>query len=119
MEEGEYLTCTGISLGISYTEEEEQDIIQENKILLIRPEIAQIFQHGDRESIEEQKEIHKTKEYDWIFFPVNKNRPGEVYGGVHWSRLIFSKIEHAFYHFDPVKGLNEKYAKRLMINLLD
>ena len=119
LNEGEYLTCTGISMGITYTEEEEQDIIQENKILLIRPEIAQIFQHGDRKSIEEQKEIHKTKKYDWIFFPVNKNRPGEVYGGVHWSLLIFSKREHAYYHFDPVKGINEKYAKKLMINLLD
>ena len=34
------------------------------------------------------------------------NQPGEVYGGVNWSLLIFSKREHAYYHFDPVKGIN-------------
>ena len=98
-------------MGITYINDEDEDVIQKNKILLIRPEIAQIFQHGDRKSIEEQKEIHKTKECDWILFPVNKNKPGEVYGGVHWSLLIFSKIEHAYYHFDPVKGINEKHAR--------
>ena len=119
LEEGEYLICTGISMGITHVEEDAKDILQENKILLIRPEIAQIFQHGDRESIKQHKELHKNKEYDWIFYPVNKNRPGEVYDGDHWSLLIFSKIEHAYYHFDPVKGINEKYAKKLMINLLD
>ena len=83
LEEGEQLTCTGISLGTTHVEEDLEDIIQNNKILLIRPEIAQIFQHCDRESIEQQKVIHKTKECDWIFYPVNKNRSGEVYGGVH------------------------------------
>ena len=119
LEEGEQLTCTGISLGTTHVEEDYEDIIQNNKILLIRPEIAQIFQHSDRESIEQQKNMHKTKGYDWIFYPVNKNKPMEVYGGVHWSLLIFSRREHAYYHFDPVKGINEKYAKKLMINLLD
>ena len=89
LEEGEYLTCTGISMGITHLEDEVKELLQENKILLIRPEIVQIFQHGDRESIKQHKELHKNKEYDWIFYPVNKNRPGEVYGGDHWSLLIF------------------------------
>ena len=106
-------------MGITHLEDDVKELLQENKILLIRPEIVQIFQHSDRESIKQHKELHKNKEYDWIFYPVNKNRPGEVYGGDHWSLLIFSKIEHAYYHFDPVKGINEKYAKKLMINLLD
>merc|ERR1712029_472129 len=35
--EGEYLMCTGISMGISCIEEDEKDILQKNKILLIRP----------------------------------------------------------------------------------
>ena len=61
LEEGEYFTCTGISMGISYIEEDEKDILQKNKILLIRPEIAQIFQHSDRDSIKQHKELHKKQ----------------------------------------------------------
>ena len=91
LEDGKYLTCTGISLGITHVIDDAKTIIKENKILLIRPEIAQIFQHGDRESVKQHKEIHKTKDHDWIFYLVNKIKPGEVYGGIHWSLLIFSK----------------------------
>ena len=119
LEDGKWLTCTGISMGITMLKEDVKGIIQENKILLIRPEIAQIFQYGDRESVKQHKEELKTKDYEWIFYPVNKNKPGEVYGGIHWSLLIFSKQDHMFYHFDPLKGLNEKYAKIMMTNLMD
>ena len=119
LEDRKYLTCTGISLGITHVIDDAKDIIKENKILFIRPEIAQIFQHGDRESIKQHKEIHKTKEHDWIFYPVNNNKPGEVYGGTHWSLLIFSRRDHAFYHFDPLDGINEKHAKRMITNLMD
>ena len=43
LEDGEYLTCTGISMGITHVEEDAKGIIQVNKILLIRTDIAQIF----------------------------------------------------------------------------
>ena len=40
LEDGKYLTCTGISLGITHVIDDVKTIIKENKILFIRPEIA-------------------------------------------------------------------------------
>ena len=86
------------------------------------PNIAQIFQYGDRKSTQEHKNLFKTKEYDWIFYPVSKTDypvSGKLDGGIHWSLMVFSKNKHAFLHFDSIRGMNEKGAKKMAINMVD
>jgi len=49
-----------------------------HRILLLqsRPEIVQIFHY--EESVN-HKEQFKTKEYEWVSYPVNKYKPTEIY----------------------------------------
>ena len=58
--------------------------------------------------------------YDWIFFPVSdRKNTMDGDGGSHFSLAIFSKKDHRFFHFDPIRGLNKRSALELMTNLLD
>merc|ERR1711874_347242 len=40
-------------------------------------------------------------------------------GGLHWSLMIFSKKEHAFYHYDSIRGMNNRGARRMVVNMGD
>ena len=72
--EGEnWLTITALEGFLAWLGETMSDEIKNNKILLIQPTIAQIFQYGDRKSAHEHRNHFNTNEYDWIFYPVQKN----------------------------------------------
>ena len=100
-------------------EENRKDEIKANNMLLIKPDIAQIFQFMDKGSIRDYKKQFKVKDYDWVFYPINKTIPGNLDGGLHWSFMIYSKKEHAFLHFDSIKGMNKMYAKNMVVNMGD
>ena len=68
------------------------------------------------------KKHFKTEEYDWIFYPVQKTsypETGKLDGGNHWSLMIFSKKHHLFLHYDSIRGMNERGAKRMVVNMGD
>ena len=121
--EGEnWVTSTALEGFLAWMEETMRDEIKNNKILLIQPNIAQIFQYGDKKSALEYKEHFNTKEYDWIFYPVQRTSYPETEildGGLHWSLMIFSKKEHAFYHYDSIRGMNNRGAMRMVVNMGD
>ena len=122
MEGENWITITILDAFLASLEETRRDILKNNKILLIQPNIAQIFQYGDRESAQEHKKHFKTKEYDWIFYPVSKTHypeTGKLDGGIHWSLMVFSKKEHAFLHYDSIRGINELGAKKMIVNMGD
>ena len=121
--EGEnWITITILDAFLARLEDTRGDILKNNNILLVQPNIAQIFQYGDRESIQYYKDHFKTKKYDWIFYPVSKTAypvSEKLDGGIHWSLMVFSKNKHAFLHFDSIRGMNEKGAKKMAINMAD
>ena len=87
---------------------------------MIQPAIVQLLQLGEGTNVKEQKNHLNMTKYDWILFPIsNRENPMEGDGGTHFSLLIFSKIEHRFLHFDPVKAINRRNALDLMTNLMD
>lgn len=51
-----------------------------------------------------------------IFFAVNDNESTHA-GGSHWSLLVFSRPELAFFHFDSIPGHNRSTTKKI-VNLL-
>ena len=94
MEGENWITITALDAFLARLEDTRGDILKNNNILLVQPNIAQIFQYGDRESIEYYKNHFKTKEYDWTFYPVSKTAypvSGKLDGGIHWSLMVFSK----------------------------
>ena len=121
--EGEnWITSTALEGFLAWLGETMSDVIKNNKILLIQPSIAQIFQYGDRKSAHEHRNHFNTNEYDWIFYPVQKTSYPETEildGGLHWSLMIFSKKEHAFYHYDSIRGMNNRGARRMVVNMGD
>merc|ERR1711874_156347 len=74
----------------------------------------------EREDVKEQKKQLNIANYDWIFFPVSdRENPMDGDGGSHFSLVIYSKKEHRFFHFDPIRGLNRRSALDLMTWVLD
>ena len=117
---GKRVTCTIISMYMKFAESLHGNELKKNKILLLQPAIVQILQLYKREDVKEQKKQLKMENYDWIFFPVSdRKNTMDGDGGSHFSLAIYSRKEHRFFHFDPIRGLNRKSALDLMTNLLD
>ena len=115
---GKKVTCTIISMVMKFAESAHE--LEKNKILLIQPAIVQLLQLYGREDVKEQKKELKMENYDWIFFPVSDRKDTmDGDGGSHFSLAIYSRKEHRFFHFDPLRELNRKNALDLVANLLD
>ena len=115
-----WITSTALEGFRAWMEETMSEEIKTNRILLIPPHIAQIFQYGDRESAHQHREIFKTKDFDYIFYPISNTsypKTGKLDGGLHWSLMIFSKKEHAFRHYDSIRGMNGWGAKQMVVNM--
>ena len=122
MEGKNWITITVLDAFMAKLEDTRREELKNNKILLIQPNITQIFQYGDRKCAHHYKKLLKTKEYDWIFYPVsNTSYPenGILDGGFHWSLMVFSKTKHAFLHLDSIRGMNEMGAKKMVVNMGD
>ena len=120
LENGKSVTCTIISLFIKKFENINKEVLDKNKILMIQPAVVQLLQLEEGTYVKEQKKHLNMTKYDWILFPIsNRENPMEGDGGRHFSLVIFSKKEHRFFHFDPIKGINRRNALDLMTNLMD
>ena len=122
MEGTNWITITILDAFLARLEDTRGDVLKNNNILLVQPNIAQIFQYGDRKSTQDHKKLFKTKEYDWIFYPVSKTSypvSGKLDGGIHWSLMVFDKNKHAFLHYDSIRGMNEMGAKKMAVNMGD
>lgn len=64
----------------------------------------------------EESQIHleslDPKNKELIFFPLN-NTDGNFSSGTHWSLVVYSKKEDAFFSFDSMGEYNFKHAKHL------
>ena len=120
LENGKSVTCTIISVFIKKFENINKEVLDKNKILMIQPAVVQLLQLEEGTYVKEQKKHLNMTKYDWILFPIsNRENPMEGDGGKHFSLVIFSKKEHRFFHFDPIKGINRRNALDLMTNLMD
>ena len=121
-----YLTDGIIHLATQSILEIMEEEMKNERLDIVAPNVANLIQNSDYiDVIENQKRGLGLDELDWVLYPVNdKKNPEEGDGGSHWSLLLFSKKENKYFHFDPIKGsnergLNERHAKKLHIKLLD
>ena len=97
-----------------------QQYVNEDKLALVKPSITQIFRRSpDPCIVAKTVEDLKLKEKDYILFPVNNNDRVEGEGGSHWSLLVYisDKRDVNFYHYDPIRGANNRQANELVRKL--
>jgi sentrin-specific protease 8 len=86
----------------------------EDRILFISPEVTQCIKcsvGADEANL--FLDPLRADERAFIFLAVNNNNNSERAGGSHWSLLVFSKPENAFYHFDSSGHSNWSSALEL------
>ena len=93
----------------------------DDRINVVGPSVAYLIQtEYDKRVIESTKKGINLKDYDWVIYPINdKDDPDKGDGGTHWSLIVYNKKENVYLYFDPLKGMNIKYAKALHLNLID
>ena len=91
------------------------------RINMVGPSISYWIQaQNDKREIDHQKKEINQKDYDYVFFPINdKDDPEKGDGGSHWSLILYNKKDNTYMYFDPLNGMNIKYAKALHLNLID
>ena len=50
---------------------------------------------------------------EWVLYHINNKEDTEKDSGTHWCLLLYRKT-NTYQHFDPIEGMNEKHAKRLI-----
>jgi len=85
-------------------------------ILFISPEVTQFLKVCPSDDLPDfTKDLFVDK--DFVFLPLNDNIELDSPGGTHWSLLVFSKPESAFYHFDSYGDSNQRHAWELVARL--
>lgn len=101
-----------IIIGFYFEYLNEQYRKDNNQLLFIGPEVAQLLKMQDSSQYNIFLDPIEATSYDFIFFPINDCDSYEA-GGSHWSLLIYSRLEKMCYHFDSSSGINGSSAKKL------
>lgn len=101
-----------------------------NDTLLIGPSVSQILKQGSSFQVLEIATSLNLDTFNYIFFCVsdsievnnshsykctNKSYSGT--NGSHWSLIFINRLTKKTYHFDSIKGLNNKHATKLSNNV--
>lgn len=87
-------------------------------LLFVSPEVTQCIKVMSTSEISVFLDPLYARNKDFIFFALNDNERTECAGGSHWSLLVFSHPERAFFHFDSHQGSNYSQARDLSTKLL-
>lgn len=88
------------------------------KVICLEPSVVHCIRNeGASEdsnvSVEDIINKRRLEDNEYIILPVNNNDNLESDAGSHWSLLLYRKKSNKFYHFDSIKGANEKYARQI------
>lgn len=78
--------------------------------LFVSAELTQLIRLVQELEMDQFLEPLNTPTRDFIFLPLNNNNNPEEEGGSHWSLLVFSRSEKAFYHFDSSNHSNVQFV---------
>ena len=88
-------------------------------IVFVKPAISHFIKVStDEEYVERTIRDSGIRKADWVFIPVNNNET-ENEGGSHWSLLLYSGNSNTFYHFDPIKGMNDRSVAIIIKKLIN
>ncbi|XP_035792612.1 sentrin-specific protease 8-like [Anopheles albimanus] len=86
----------------------------EPDLLFVSPEVTQCIRMVSREEVGIFLDPLRASERSFVFFALNDNQVADQAGGTHWSLLVFSRPEKAFYHFDSSHNANVDSARQLV-----
>lgn len=82
------------------------------KFLFVPPSVTQLIKIGT-EDVRTFLDPLKADSKDVLFFAVNDNQDSHA-GGHHWSLLVFSRNEDAFFSFDSLHNFNAHATVQLV-----
>ncbi|XP_041781416.1 sentrin-specific protease 8 [Anopheles merus] len=98
-----------------YFEYLEKHIFEnEHDLLFVSPEVTQCIRMVAQDEVGIFLEPLRAQQRAFVFFALNDNQAADRAGGSHWSLLVFSRPEQAFYHFDSSRNANAEYARQLV-----
>ena len=120
MNDKKYITDGGIQFYIQSLWERIEDDMKDKKVKIVSPSISHYIQsHDSKKAIRNMINDMEFNDSEWIIYPINNKVDVEKDGGTHWSLLVYRKIDNTYLHYDPIEGVNEIHAKRLIANLID
>ena len=114
--EGKWLTDAIIIVMMKFIQEWLQK--KGEKVICLEPSVVHCIRNeGASEnsdiSVEDIINKRRLEDSEYTILPVNNNDNLEKDAGSHWSILLYRKKSNKFYHFDSIKGANEKYARQI------
>ena len=86
LNDGKCLTDATISFTFAQIEKEKNKELEENKILLVRPEVAMILKRGDKSQVMDIKRSLRQYEKEVLMLPINDSKNLDKWGsGDHYS----------------------------------
>ncbi|KAG8273472.1 SUMO1 sentrin specific peptidase 8 [Homalodisca vitripennis] len=90
----------------------------QNDILFVNPTLTQLLKLHSRTYVDQALSDMSFYNKSWVFFVLNNCDQGlEQNGGSHWSLLLLDNTTRTAIHYDSVRGLNERHAAALLVNL--
>ncbi|KAG8290348.1 SUMO1 sentrin specific peptidase 8 [Homalodisca vitripennis] len=90
----------------------------QNDILFVDPTLTQLLKLHSRTYVDQALSDMSFYNKSWVFFVLNNCDQGlEQNGGSHWSLLLLDNTTRTAVHYDSVRGLNERHAAALLVNL--
>ncbi|EDS26475.1 sentrin-specific protease 8 [Culex quinquefasciatus] len=93
---------------------EKQIYKDEDDILFVSPEVTQCIRMVSEAEVGVFLDPLRAKQRAFIFFALNDNQIADRAGGSHWSLLVFSRPERAFYHFDSSHHSNSDICRQFV-----
>ena len=81
--------------------------------MFVGPEVSQFVKLGGPSEAPATLESLGFAAKSLALFAVNSQRDPSRAGGSHWSLLVYSRRNTAFYHLDSAQGANESEARAL------
>lgn len=85
----------------------------QDKLLFIGPEVSQFLKLVGPKEAQATLESLSVESKSLVVFAVNSQRDPAKAGGTHWSLLVYSRPDDAFYHLDSAGAANEREARVL------
>ena len=117
MKYGKFLTDVIIRVMRKFIQEWLQK--KGEKVICLEPSVVYCIRNeGASEnsaiSVEDIINKRRLEDSEYTILPVNNNDNLEKDVGSDWSILLYRKKSNKFYHFDSIKGANEKYARQIV-----
>ena len=104
-------------ISFAFDEMEGKNVSKSRNIVYVKPAVSHLIKESASDDyVDWTINNLGIRRAEWAFIPVNNGTKNEE--GSHWSLLLYSGISNTFYHFDPIKGMNDRSAAMIVKKLI-